>query len=116
MWQLRVGFALSTDHRPRQRPAARFTMVPPIPTPLLTLQDVLAPYRGHWHFQRSGADLLMAVHTTDHPDRAPECVIEHRQFGDRVDAMQFARHLLQHGWAIEQLHASGESLLVASSL
>ncbi|MFM7651582.1 MAG: hypothetical protein ACKO5M_01450 [Vulcanococcus sp.] len=81
-------------------------------TPLLSLHDELAPYRGHWHFERSGNDSLAAVHTTNHPGHAPECVIETRQLGDRHDARLFARHLLNHGWALEQLHAGGESLLI----
>lgn len=80
-------------------------------TPLLTLQDELAPYRGHWHFQRTAADRLEAVHTTAHPERSGDCVIETLQLGDRHHAMLFARHLLHHGWAVEHLHDAGESLL-----
>lgn len=81
--------------------------------PLLTLQHELAPYRGHWHFQRSGAERVEAIHTTDHPGRAPECVIETRQLPDRSHAILFARYLLNHGWAVQQLHTAGEALLIA---
>ena len=81
--------------------------------PLLTLQDEQAPYRGHWHFQSCGVDRLEAVHTTDHPDHGPECVIETRRLDDRRHASLFARHLILHGWAVQQLHHRGESLLIA---
>jgi len=82
------------------------------PFALLTLQNEQAPYRGHWHFERSSADELEAIHTTDHPDRRPECVIERMQFQGRNQATLFARHLLNHGWAVQQLHEAGEALLM----
>lgn len=84
-------------------------------TPLLTLQNEQAPYRGHWHFERSGVDLVEAIHTTDHPERRPECVIERLELPDRGRATLFARHLINHGWAVQQVHEAGESLLVTRS-
>ena len=81
---------------------------------LLTLQNEKAPYRGHWHFERSSADNLEAIHTTDHPDRLPQCVIERMQFPGRSQATLFARHLLNHGWAVKQLHEAGEALLMSA--
>ena len=85
----------------------------PAMTPLLTLQDESAPYRGHWHFQLCGSKLLEAIHTTDHPDHVPECVIETRRLVDRKMARHFARHLIIHGWAVQRLHDCGASLLIS---
>ena len=82
-------------------------------TPLLTLQDEQAPYRGHWRFQSCGVDRLEAVHTTDNPEHGPECVIETRRLQDLRAASLFARHLILHGWAVQQLHQGGEPLLIA---
>jgi len=97
---------------PGRSPSGELNMSPSLHTPLLSLRDELAPYRGHWHFERRSADRLAAIHTTNHPGHSPECVIETRQLGDRHDASLFARHLLNHGWVLEQLHAGGESLLI----
>jgi hypothetical protein len=85
-----------------------------LPLSLLTLQNEQAPYRGHWHFERSSADDLQAVHTTERPDRPLDCVIERMQFRGRSQATLFARHLLNHGWAVQQLHEAGEALLMTS--
>lgn len=82
-------------------------------TPLLTLQNQQAPYRGHWHFELSGLDLVHAIHTTDHPGRRTECVIERLELPDRGRATLFARHLINHGWAVQHLHQAGESLLIS---
>jgi hypothetical protein len=85
----------------------------PASTPLLTLQDELAPYRGHWHFQHCGSELLEAVHTTDYPGHGPECVIETRRLGNRKIARLFALHLILHGWAVKRLNDCGASLLIS---
>jgi hypothetical protein len=41
-------------------------------------------------------------------------VIERMQFRGRSQATLFARHLLNHGWAVQQLHEAGEALLMTS--
>ncbi|MFM2081150.1 MAG: hypothetical protein RLZZ124_1699 [Cyanobacteriota bacterium] len=87
-------------------------MKPTARIPLLTLQHAQTPYRGHWHFEGCGAEVVEATHTTVHRDHLPACVIERMQLCDRVDATRFARHLINHGWDVEQLHEAGESLLV----
>ncbi len=85
-----------------------------LPVSLLTLQNDKAPYRGHWHFGLSRADGVEAIHTTDHPDRLPDCVIERMQFRGRSQATLFVRHLLNHGWAVQRLHEAGEALLMSA--
>jgi hypothetical protein len=36
------------------------------------------------------------------------------QFHGRSQATLFARHLLNHGWAVQQLHEAGEALLMSA--
>lgn len=49
-----------------------------------------------------------AIHATYHPDHELGCIIECWSFSAQQAAQAFTRHLIRHGWCIQDLPASGE--------
>lgn len=89
-------------------------------TPLLTLADGRAPYKGTWHLVQPGAAMrprdafseLEAIHITYHPDHRPGCEIERLSFAGQVLAQEFVRHLLLHNWCVHNVSSAGEAFWV----
>ena len=76
--------------------------------PLITLKDGRAPYKGVWRFVEPSPGSVQAIHHTFHRDGGLSCVIERWDFTARDGATRFARHLMRHGWALQDLHEEGE--------
>ena len=75
---------------------------------LLTLGDRHAPYKGLWQLVESHPGTVSAIHSTYHPEHPFGCVIEQRCFTTRQPALEFTRHLLNHGWGVQVMHEAGE--------
>jgi hypothetical protein len=80
----------------------------PSPFELLTLGDSHAPYKGLWQLVESHPGTVEAIHSTYHPEHPIGCVIEQRCFTTRQPALEFTRHLLNHGWGVQTMHEAGE--------
>ena len=76
--------------------------------PLMVLQDASAPYKGQWSLVQQDPETLAAIHATYHPDHVLGCIIESRSFSAQQSARAFTRHLINHGWSLKDLPASGE--------
>lgn len=84
-------------------------------TPLVQLQDGLAPYKGVWCFEQTEQGRVNACHCTNSREQGPNCVIENKQFESRKAARRFIGHLVIHGWGVVELQPAGETLLFSSS-
>jgi hypothetical protein len=92
---------------PSVRAMALASVWHPVPwdamTPLISLRDCGAPYRGKWVVYNTGNKDYCAMHHLKQPsDHAAE-TIEERIFEGDYQTSRFVRHLLLHGWSIYEI-------------
>lgn len=78
------------------------------PLPLMSLQDLDAPYKGVWQLLDGHHDGFEAVHCTYLRPDGLGCEIERRRFSARSGATDFAHHLITHGWCIREIQHKAE--------
>jgi hypothetical protein len=72
-------------------------------TPLISLRDSGAPYRGKWVVYNTGNKDYCAMHHLDVARTESDQTIEERMFEGDGETARFVRHLLLHGWSIYEI-------------
>ncbi|MEX1317454.1 MAG: hypothetical protein AB1Z22_10060 [Synechococcaceae cyanobacterium] len=72
-------------------------------TPLISLRDCGAPYRGKWVVYNTGNKDYCAMHHLKSGRMEAPQTIEERIFEGDSDTSRFVRHLLLHGWSIYEI-------------
>ncbi|MGL6133367.1 MAG: hypothetical protein ACRC1L_04175 [Prochlorococcaceae cyanobacterium] len=72
-------------------------------TPLISLRDCGAPYRGRWVVYNTGTKDYCAMHHLKEARADALETIEERIFEGDCEASRFVRHLLLHGWSIYEI-------------
>jgi hypothetical protein len=72
-------------------------------TPLISLHDCGAPYRGTWVVYNTGNKDYCAMHHLQKPSHGAADTIEERIFEGDSQTARFVRHLLLHGWSIYEI-------------
>ncbi len=72
-------------------------------TPLISLRDCGAPYRGKWVVYYTSPRDYCAMHHLKAAVTEPAQTIEERMFAGDAEASLFVRHLLLHGWSVYEI-------------
>ena len=68
----------------------------------LELRDQHAPYRGTWMICTGTDGLYWALHETANDHNGID-VVEECAFTERREASRFVRHLVLHGWTVDEV-------------